>query len=471
MLNLASYLKGLGPALFEVLQPLSVVQEITALQHVLGKDRQYPVIHVPKPRLPDGSVGRHGVVTNLCASRELMAGLLGLQDHRNSAMAFSRRATQAIAPTIVESRGAPVQDVVVEGDHVDLTRLPALRQHVFDVGHYVTAGHCTTCDTDGGPDNTSIQRCWIKGPRLMTMFPYPGSHNARNVEKHWARGEACPVAVWIGHHPSVVIGAQVKLGHPESHWAAAGGIAGQSLRLVPSVTHGRRVMVPADAEMVIEGWIPPNRLEADGPFAEYPGYVGVQTATPVIEVTCLTHRNGALFHDFGGGLEDHLVPENMAMEGKIFSIVKPVAPSLINVHVPFSGRRFHAYLQFRDPPRGEVRDALTAALAYRRLRTVVAVDEDIDIFDDRSVLWALSTRLQWHRDTIRIDGLTHGNLDPSLPLGATTVTKMGIDATLPPAPGSGLPKPFAPINTVSDQALSQARSIVQSNRVSSWPSA
>jgi 2,5-furandicarboxylate decarboxylase 1 len=469
--DLPSYLADIGPALFTPAEPLSVVQEITALQHVLGKEKLYPVIHVPRVRLAEGSTSAHGVVTNLCASRDLMAKLLGLTDHRQSAVAFSNRTTQTVAPEFVSSSQAPAHDVVVEGDRVDLTRLPALRQHVFDVGHYVTAGHCTTCDVSGNADNTSIQRCWVKGPRLMTMFPYPGSHNARNVESHWARGEPCPVAVWIGHHPSVVIGAQVKLGHPESHWAAAGGVAGRPIRLVPSVTHGSRIMVPADAEFVIEGWIPPNRLEIDGPFAEYPGYVGVQIVTPVIEVTCVTHRRNALFHDFGGGLEDHLVPENMAMEGKVYSLVKPLAPSLINVHVPFSGRRFHAYLQFRDPPRGEVRDALTAALAYRRLRTVFAVDEDIDIFDDRSLLWAMATRVQWHRDTISVDGLSHGNLDPSLPVGATTVTKVAIDATLPPAPASGLPKPFAPINTVSDRALERARAVFKNTKAGSWPSA
>jgi 2,5-furandicarboxylate decarboxylase 1 len=469
MLDLPSYLTCIGPALFEPASSLSVVQEITALQHVLSKSKRYPVIHVAKPRLANGSLSDYGVVTNLCASRELMGKLLGLTDHRNSAAAFSKRTTSTIAPTIVGSAEAPVQEIVVDGDHVDMQRLPALRQHVFDVGHYLTAGHCTTYDPDSKVDNTSIQRCWIKEPRLMSMFPYAGSHNARNIEKYWARGEACPVAVWVGHHPAVVIGAQVKLGYPESHWAAAGGISGESIRLVPTVTHGDRIMVPADSEFVIEGWIPPNRLEADGPFAEYPGYVGVQLATPVIEVTCVTHRRGALFHDFGGGLEDHLVPENMAMEGKIFSHVKPIAPSLINVHVPFSGRRFHAYLQFRDPPRGEVRDALTAAISFRRVRTVVAVDEDIDIFDDRLVLWAMATRVQWHRDILSVDGLTHGNLDPSLPMGATTVTKIGIDATLPPAPASLLPKPFAPVNTVSDAAMKNAQDILQKAEVISWP--
>jgi UbiD family decarboxylase len=267
----------------------------------------------------------------------------------------------------------------------------------------------------------------------------------------------------------VVIGSQAKLAYPESHWAATGGIAGEAIRLVPTITHGAKLKVPADAEIVIEGFVPPHRLEADGPFAEYTGYVGVQLPTPVIEVTCLTYRRDALYHDFGGGLEDHLIPENMAMEGKLYAMIKPIAPTLINVHVPFSGRRFHAYLQFRDPPKGEVRDAITAALAYRRLRTVIAVDEDIDIFDDRSVLWAVATRVQWHRDSIKIDGLSHGNLDPSLPPGAATISKLGIDATLPPAPAAGLPKPFAPANTVNAAALGKASESLQTVDTAKWP--
>ena len=469
MLDLRAYLADLGPALFAPAQPLSVVQEITALQHVLGRAGRYPAIHVRQPLLADGSASALGVVTNLCASRELMARALGICDHRDAARAFATRAAAGIAPIDVTAGDAPVQQIVAQGNEIDLRQLPALRQHVYDVGHYITAGHCTTIEPDSGADNTSVQRCWVKGARLLSFFPYAGSHNARNVAAFWARGEPCPVAVWIGHHPAVVIGSQAKLAYPESHWAATGGVAGTAVRLVPTLTHGARLEVPADAEIVIEGFIPPNRLEADGPFAEYPGYVGVQIATPVIEVSRVTRRHEALLHDFGGGLEDHLIPENMAMEGRIYSLVKPVAPSLCNVHVPFSGRRFHGYLQFRDPPRGEVRDALMAALAYRRLRTVIAVDEDIDLFQERSVLWAIATRVQWHRDTIRADGLSHGNLDPSLPLGAATVTKLGIDATLPPAPAIGLPKPVAPVNAVTDAALARAHDALQAVDLTAWP--
>jgi UbiD family decarboxylase len=457
--------------LFEPVEDLSVVQEITALQHALGRMGRFPVIRVQNPRLSDGTRSTYPVVTNLCASRMLVARALGIADHREAARAFASRAAAPLDPVVIKREEAPVQQIVMQGRDVDLRRLPALRQHAFDVGHYITAGHCTTIDPELSVDNTSVQRCWVKAERLLSFFPYAGSHNARNVERFWARGEACPIAVWVGHCSAVVVGSQAKLTYPESHWAATGGLAGAPIRLVPTITHGTSLKVPADAEIVIEGFVPPHRLEADGPFAEYPGYVGVQIATPVIEVTSVTHRADAIYHDFGGGLEDHLIPENMAMEGRLYAMVRLIAPSLVNVHVPFSGRRFHAYLQFRDPPRGEVRDALAAALSYRRVRTVVAVDEDIDLFDDRSVLWAVATRVQWHRDALRIDGLSHGNLDPSLPLAAATVTKCGIDATLPPAPASGMPKPVAPINTVSPAALAKALGILANVNDKHWPAA
>jgi UbiD family decarboxylase len=464
--DLRQYLDACGAALWRVSAPISVVQEITALQHLLSQAGRYPALLVERPRLADGTPAAMPVVTNLFASRERVAALMGLSDHRRAAAAFARLAATPKAPVFASQ--APVQEVI-ERDP-DLRRLPALRQHELDLGHYITAGHCITLDPESGVDNVSVQRCAVRGPRSLTFYPYPSSHNARNLAKWEARGERCPFALWIGHHPKVVLGAQAKLAHPESHWGAAGGIAGESVRLVPSITHGERLRVPADAEIVVEGFVPPGVRVADGPFAEYTGYVGVQTAAHAVEVTAVTHRGNALYADFGAGLEDHLVPESLAMEGRIYAMLKALAPSLENVHVPFSGRRFHAYLQFRDPDRGEVRDALAAALGYRRLRTAIAVDEDIDLFDERQVLWALATRVQWHRDAMRIDGLTHPNLDPSLPPGASTITKLGVDATLPSAPAPGRPKPFVPRNTVGEAALDAARRVLDGVDVSGWPS-
>lgn len=459
MLDLHSYLAAHPGKVRTIDQPLRVDQEITALQHVLENEFDQPVLRISKPVLDDGRISAIPVITNLCADRGQIAEVLGFNDHRKAAVAMAGLIAKPIDPIKVTRREAPVQEVVLQGDEASLLDLPALRQHSLDAGTYLTAGHCTMIDRDSGIDNTSIQRCMVKGQRLASIFPYAGSHNARNVESFWRHDEPCPVAIWIGHHPSVVIGSQAKLAYPQSHWAVAGGFAREALRLVPSITHGERIMVPADAEIVVEGFIPAHRLEADGPFGEYTGYFGEQIIAPVIDVTCITRRKDAIYHDIGAGLPDHLVPDNMGMEAKIYSLVRSVAPSLINVHVPYSGRRFHAYLQFDKAPPGEVRDGLTAALSYRRLRAAFAVDRDIDIFNDSAMLWALSTRVQWHRDQIKIDGLTHPSLDPSKPLGVSTVTKVGIDATLPAGP-HGLPSPTLPTLSASPEAEAKARAVL-----------
>jgi UbiD family decarboxylase len=464
MIDLRSFLRDHARRVCRIGEPVSVDQEITALQHEIEHELEQPVFLVEKPVRADGKPSNFPVVTNLCADRQLVAEILGFPSHRDAARELTARIANPIAPIVVAASDAPVQQVVRRGADANLFVLPALRQHDLDAGPYITAGHCTMANRDSGIDNTSIQRCLVKESRLMSIFPYPNSHNARNVESFWRAGEPCPVAIWIGHHPSIVIGSQAKLTYPQSHWAAAGGFSGAPLRLVPSVTHGERIMVPADAEIVIEGFIPPNRLEADGPFGEYTGYFGEQIAAPVLEVSCITHRKDAIYHDIGAGLPDHLVPDNMQMEAKIFGLVRGATPSAVNVHVPYSGRRFHAYVQFRDPPTGEVRDALTAALSFRRLRTVIAVDEDIDIFNDSQVMWALATRVQWHRDKIEIGGLTHPSLDPSRPLGATTVTKVAIDATLPAATGHGLPRPFLPNLVAAEGASARAKALLTKAR-------
>lgn len=469
MPSLRAFLAAVPEAVFRPRESLSVVHEITALQYALEAAGRRPIVHVEHPRLPDGRTSEIGVVTNLTASRALTARALGIADHTQAARAFAERTGSPIAPIVVARRDAPVQEVLIEGSRVDLGLLPALQQHVMDPGRYLTAAHATTVDPETGIDNTGIQRCWIKGPRRMSWYPYASSHNFRNLQKYWARGEACPVAFWIGHHPAVSVGAQVKIKYPESHWGAAGAMTGGAVRLVPSITFGEKLLVPADAEIVIEGLAPPGVLEADGPFGEYTGYLGAQTAAPVCEVTCMTRRADALYHDYGSGLADMLVPDNMAMEGKLYALIRSVAPSLANVHVPVSGRRFHAYLQLADPQAGEARDALTAALAYRRVKAAFAVDRDIDVFDETAVLWALATRVQWDRDTIGIAGLTGSSLDPSWPLGARTAAKIGVDATLPVAIDADAPKPFPPRSSVPATALERARSVLAGIDAQGWP--
>jgi 2,5-furandicarboxylate decarboxylase 1 len=470
LLDLRNFLAAHAGAVLTLEQPVDARHELTALQHRLDALGRFPIVVAKSVRLADGSLSPVPVVNNLTASRRLVAAALGLADHRESAAWFARRSASGIAPRMLAAGSAPVQQLILSGAGADLTRLPVLTQHELEPGPYLTAAHATTRDPDSGVDNTSIQRCWVQGPRRMTWFPYPSSHNALNLRKYWERGEACPVAFWIGHHPAVLLGTQAKLAYPQSHWEAAGGVLGEPLRLVPSITHGPAIMVPADAEIVIEGFAQPGSRSADGPFGEYTGYLGPQVSAPLVEVTCITLREGALYHDYGSGLTDMLVPDNMAMEGKLYAMVRAVAPSLCNVHVPVSGRRFHGYLQLREPPRGEARDALVAALAYRRLKLAIAVDEDIDIFLADEMLWALATRVQWTRDSFTLDGLSTSTLDPSLPDGAQTGSKLGVDATLPPRPRPGVPRPVPPRATVPIGAMARAEALLAGRHDSAWPS-
>lgn len=465
---LGTFLDGLGSELLRIDAPIDTRYEITALQHVLDAQTRFPVVRIDKPVLADGSISSFPLVCNLTASRSLVAETLSLADHREAAMALSSASHNGIEPVHVPRSQAAVA-AVANVDTADLTRLPATTQHLLDPGPYLTAAHATTIDPDSRIDNTAIQRCWIKGPKRMSWYPYASSHNAINLRKWWARGEPCPVAFWIGHHPAIVIGSQAKLAYPRTHWDAAGALAAEAVALTPTLTLGAGIVVPADAEIVIEALAWPGQLEADGPFGEFTGYLGSQTVAPVVEVTAITHRHGAIYHDYGSGLADMLVPDNMSMEGKLFSLIRQVAPSLRNVYVPSSGRRFHAWLQLADPGPGEARDALAAAMSYRRLKTVAAFDTDVDVFDEAQVLWALATRVQWNRDLLRVDGLSVSTLDPSLAAGARTGTKLGIDATLPQRLTPGGNRPASPVAQSPEAALAAARSLLAGHAGDSWP--
>ena len=110
-----------------------------------------------------------------------------------------------------------------------------------------------------------------------------------------------------------------------------------------------------------------------------------------------------------------------------------------------------------------------AALAYRRLKAIFALNDDIDIFDDAQIMWALATRVQWSRDAIIVDGLSGSLMDPGLARGARTVSKVGIDATLPPSELTGAPRPAPPRSGVSGEARAAAEAMLDGLDMAAWP--
>jgi 2,5-furandicarboxylate decarboxylase 1 len=164
---------------------------------------------------------------------------------------------------------------------------PVVWHYEGNIGPYIPAGCITTVDPESGIHNSAFQRCWVKSPKRLPSWVSIPSHNWRNIMRWWARGEDAPVAIWAGHHPSAFAGAVSYgriSGYPEDHYPHMGAALGEPLRLVASELFGDRLKVPADAEVIIEGVVPRNVYEAEGPFAERAGYTGAQRPNPVIEV-------------------------------------------------------------------------------------------------------------------------------------------------------------------------------------------
>ena len=449
--NLRTYLKQLehnNPhAILRIDRPLKVAYEITTLRRKLDALKKYPIIIIQRPILDNGKESPFPVVTNLAASRQLCAEILGV-DPRRVAMDYAAKVADRIAPVVVPRDEAPVKQVLERGEEVNLLKFPILTHNYMDPGPYICAGFVTCVDPDTGIDNTSLQRIWVKHPRRTGYWAAVSSHNMQNILKWWKRGKNMPVAVWIGHHPAAIAGGQSRLTYPESHYPAMGGVMGKPLQLVPTETFGDELMVPAEAEIVIEGYVPRNVFEAEGPFGEYTGYIGPQRPSTVIEVSCVTYRRDAIYHDVGVGLVDTLVMlGNFQLEARIYSVVKSVLPELMNVYVPISGRRNHVYLQVKKTRPGIGKDAIMATLPCdSRIKHVIAVDEDVNLFNEGDVMWSVAYRTQWDKDLVVVKGSAAFPLDPSLSTPGNVGTRGGIDATAPPPIGIGLPRFYQMIN-------------------------
>ena len=194
--------------------------------------------------------------------------------------------------------------------------------------------------------------------------------------------------------------------------------------------------VPADAEIVIEGRIRTDSWEDDGPFGDYWLYYAPPKPARVFEVTAITHRRDPLFHDVFPVGPEHLVLFSLGMEGVVFSQLKALVPQVVAINVPVSGAGNLVYVQIRKDFEGLGVNTALAALGAYRFKCAVVVDEDIDIYDDASVLWAIMTRTQADRSFFTAPGSYISRVDPTgypaYPGGPPLLsTRLGIDATKP----------------------------------------
>ena len=406
--------------------------EVTAVLKHLENRGQFPLVRFEQPVNLLGDRADGELLSNLYASRERCALALGLgveQAGMALSLEYARRLKQPLAPVTVTAAEAPVKDVVVRGEACDLRRYPMVRHHEMDPAPYIDM--TPVMRHPDGFYNVAFLRNMYKEPRKLGIHMSP-RHNWQICRAYEARGQATPVVIVASHHPAFYLGALNVEPYGIDDYGVIGGIVGAPLRVVPSETWGDAFMVPADAEMVIEGEIPPGEREVEGPFGEFTGYYGPQRIRPVIQVRAITHRRQPLLQHAFVGHRDNWILGGIPKEGTIFNVVKGIVPTVRGVHFAPSGScRFNCYISIDKRVQGESKQAALAAFgAIDFVKNIIVVDADIDPFNEQEVMFAVATRTQ-ARESIDIIKNVKGNtLDPSQ-MDDIMTDKLLIDATMP----------------------------------------
>jgi 2,5-furandicarboxylate decarboxylase 1 len=452
-MNLRAFLQDLESKAPEEIWRISAevepTSDITALVFELERRGEYPVLWFERVR---GS--RFPVVTNVFAHRRRYARAFGvpvesLHDE------WVKRGDRRIAPVLRQT--GPVREVVKTGDQVDLNELPIINHFPEDAGPYITNGIVVAKDPDTGVRNASFHRMQLRGRNRLGTSLHSRRHLWDYQRRAEERGEALPVAVVVGAHPLFHFGSGLWKGPIDAdEYEVAGGFLGEPLEMVAGVTVP--VEAPAEAEFVIEGNILPGTREPEGPFAEFTGYASERSTQHVIEVTAITHRRDALYQDIVGGISaEHTQLLAVPQEARMLKVMRSYYPSVRGVSYPHSGTcRLHCYISMRPSAEGQARNAaMTAFGEDLALKLVVVVDDDVDVFDEEDVLWAVATRMQADRDVFIVPNMMGAILDPSTRAGTTA--KMAIDAT---RPLGGYPRR----HTLPDEARARARALIEGRR-------
>jgi 2,5-furandicarboxylate decarboxylase 1 len=415
--------------LLRIPKPVSPRWEVSAVQKRLEAAEQLPVLLFEQL---DGHDLR--LVTNLFASKRHLALALDT-DPAQVAARFAEAQARRIPPRAVD--GGPVKELVLTGPRADLRGLPIVTHCEKDAGPYLTAGVTILRDPASGRLNAGIYRHRVLSPTRVTVNMAPLCHAAEVTRQAEARGEHVEAAIVLGHHPAMGMASQQRGTLGEFELETMGGLLGEPVDVVRGETVD--LPVPAHAEIVIEGRIRTDAWEDDGPFGDYWLYYAPAKKARVFEVTAITRRHDAIFHDVFNVGPEHLVLFSLGMEGVALGQLRQLIPQITAINVPVSGSGNLVYVQIRKDMEGLGVNAALAALGAYRFKCAIVVDEDVDIHDDARVIWAVMTRTQADRSFFTVPGSYISRVDPTgYPAwhgggqGARLLsTRLGIDATKP----------------------------------------
>ena len=322
------------------------------------------------------------------------------------------------------------------GDQVDLTTLPFHLQHEHDGGCYISSGIDFTIDSATGKRNVGCRRLMLRGRREMRTNLTDNSDLKGIYLAALARKERLPVAFVVGTSPTDFFGANLKVPTDELNLLAT--LRGEAMPVVRCTTSD--ILVPADAELVIEGYLDEHGYrEMDGPYGEFWGYYGAMHIDPVIHVTAITMRRDVLHHTVLHGpmrLSRQEASHTTAVAAEMLSTrtLKAAGIEPAAIFSPPSAPIFHQMrVALKDATPARARAAMEALFQVKGIRHITVVDDDIDVFDDDEITWAMSTRFNADRDLfIPSRKLQAFYADPNADADGL-VSKVGFDLTSPTA--------------------------------------
>jgi 2,5-furandicarboxylate decarboxylase 1 len=382
------------------------------------------------------SAGPEGaeVVGNVMASRRRLAMAFGVESP-DLPRILRERSQGAIAPVEVSSEQAPVHEVVLTGDAADLCTLPVSLQHGRDGAPYISASIDFVRDSQTNGTNIGCRRMMLRGTRTAGVDLNAPSDLRAIYQRAVSAGERLEVAYVVGCHPTDFLTA-TSSARPMDELHLMGAMRNAPVPVVRCKTID--VMVPADAEIVLEGYLDEKGLtESEGPYGEFLGYYGAVKRNPVFHLTAITRRADALFQTvtIGGrflGRTDTAQLVAAKTEASVWMSLGNAVREPVAVCCSAScGGMFNVRVSLRQRYPGEARNVIAAVFASTAdVKNVFVVDDDIDVFDDGQIDWALATRFQADKDFVAGSNFRAVPIDPSLE-GRRSGSKGGFDCTKP----------------------------------------
>ncbi|WP_448127578.1 4-hydroxy-3-polyprenylbenzoate decarboxylase [Salinicola sp. NYA28a] len=331
-------------------------------------------------------------------------------------------------------RSAPCQQVVLEGDEVDLDRLPIQHCWPGDVAPLVTWALVVTKGPHKSRQNLGIYRQQKLGKNRLIMRWL--SHRGGALDfREWQQthpGEPFPVAVALGADPATILGAVTPVPDTLSEYAFAGLLRGSRTELV-KCGHAD-LQIPASSEIVLEGFIHPDDMAPEGPYGDHTGYYNEVESFPVFTVERITHRRDPIYHStYTGRPPDEPAVLGLALNEVFVPILRKQFPEIVDFYLPPEGCSYRmAVVTMKKQYPGHAKRVMMGVWSFLRqfmyTKFVIVLDDDVDARNWEDVIWAITTRMDPARDTVMVENTPIDYLDFASPT-AGLGSKMGLDAT------------------------------------------